>query len=245
MSYNGRVGAAREHVKLALRRALLTADLDLGRTPFVRRVAQTLASRGIDTVVDVGANVGQYAAMVRAAGFAGRIVSLEPLPDAFGRLSRRMRSDDDWTGHRVAAGAQPGRATIHVSANSYSSSLLPLTDLHLAADPASRTVRELEVEVVTITGLVEQEGIDPARALLKVDTQGFEAAVLDGADDLLDAFAAIQLELSWAELYTGQATGADLTERLERRGLDPWTWDAGISGADGRLLQSDTLFVRR
>ena len=63
--------------------------------------------------------------------------------------------------------------------------------------------------------------------------------------ELLDTFAAIQLELSYAELYAGQATASELTERLASHGLNPWTWDAGISGADGRLLQSDTLFVRR
>ena len=68
---------------------------------------------------------------------------------------------------------------------------------------------------------------------------------LTGTGDLLDTFAAVQLELSYDELYAGQATGADLTDRLAAHGLTPWTWDAGISGADGRLLQSDTLFVRR
>lgn len=245
MNLDDRVGAARERAKLALRRALLTADLDIGRTPFVRRVAQTMTSRGLDTLLDVGANIGQYAALVRAAGFDGRIVSLEPLPDAFTRLHRRMGRDPKWSGLRVAAGAQPGQATIHVAENSYSSSLLEVTDLHLSTDPASHTVRDVVVDVTTIAEVVDRERIDPARTLLKIDTQGFESEALDGAGDLLDAFAAIQLELSYAELYAGQATAAALTERLAAHGLEPWTWDAGISGADGRLLQSDTLFVRR
>lgn len=245
MSLDDRVGAVRERGKLALRRALLTADLDIGRTPFVRRVSQTMSSRGLDTLVDVGANVGQYAALMRAAGFDGRIVSLEPLPDAFSRLRRRMGSDAAWTGLQVAAGAEPGRATIHVSENSYSSSLLDVTELHLSADPASHTVRNVDVDVVTIASVVESEAIEPARTLLKIDTQGFEGAALDGAGALLDTFAAIQLELSYAELYAGQATATELTERLAGHGLTPWTWDAGISGTDGRLLQSDTLFVRR
>jgi FkbM family methyltransferase len=245
MNLNGRFGAAREQAKLSLRRTLLRADLDVGRTPFVRRVVQTMASRGLDTLLDVGANVGQYAALMRAAGFDGRIVSIEPLPDAFARLQRRLGSDPSWSGLQVAAGAEPGLATIHVSANSYSSSLLKLTDLHLSTDPASRVLRDLEVEVTTIAQVVGSERIDPARTLLKIDTQGFESEALDGAGDLLDTFAAIQLELSYDELYTGQATAAELTSRLAARGLEPWTWDAGISGGDGRLLQSDTLFVRR
>lgn len=245
MNFDGRVGAAREQAKLTLRRTLMRADLDISRTPFVRRVARTMASLGLDTLLDVGANVGQYAALLRAAGFDGRIVSLEPLPDAFARLERRMRADAAWSGLRVAAGAHPGRATIHVSANSYSSSLLRLTDLHLSTDPASRVLRDLEVDVMTIAEVADRERIDPTRSLLKIDTQGFESSTLDGAGALLDSFAAIQLELSYAELYAGQASAADLVERLAGHGLEPWTWDAGISGDDGRLLQSDTLFVRR
>ena len=245
MNLDERLGAAREQAKLTLRRTLLRADLDVGRTPFVRRVAQTMANRGFDTLLDVGANVGQYAALVRAAGFEGRIVSLEPLPDAFARLQRRMRADPSWTGLEVAAGAEPGRATIHVSANSYSSSLLPVTELHVGTDPASRVVADLDVEVTTLREVVAAEGIEPARTLLKIDTQGFESEALDGAGTLLDTFAAIQLELSYAELYTGQTGAEDLTVRLAAHGLTPWTWDAGISGADGRLLQSDTLFIRR
>lgn len=245
MSLDDRVGAARERAKLTLRRALLAADLDIGRTPFVRRVAQTMGSRGLDTLLDVGANVGQYAALVRAAGFDGRIVSIEPLPDAFARLNRRMGPDPKWSGLRVAAGAERGRATIHVAENSYSSSMLEVTDLHLSADPASQTRRDLVVDVTTIAEVVGREDLDPVRTLLKIDTQGFESAALDGAGELLDSFAAIQLELSYAELYAGQASASELTERLASHGLTPWTWDAGISGADGRLLQSDTLFVRR
>ena len=236
--------ALREQGKLALRRALLRADLSIGRDPFVRQVARTLAARRVEVLLDVGANEGQYAALVRAAGFAGRIVSVEPLPDAYERLTGRLGHDPRWQGVRAAVGAEPGTATINVSANSYSSSLLPLTDAHLQVDPASQVVRRLEVPLTTVDEVCREHDLDPSRALLKVDTQGFESEVLDGAGALLDRFAAVQLEVSYAELYTGQASVHTLTERLAGHGLVPWTWEPGISSAEGRLLQADVLFVR-
>ena len=69
---------ARERVKLLVRGALMRADLEVSRGPYTSRVARTLHAQGIDTVLDVGANVGQYASLLRRAGFAGRILSCEP-----------------------------------------------------------------------------------------------------------------------------------------------------------------------
>lgn len=235
---------ATEALKLGLRRALLHLDLDLGRDAFVRRVARTLADRNIDTVLDVGANEGQYAALLRAAGYRGRIVSIEPLPDAFDRLQRRSRTDSRWIGERLAVGAEVGRTTIHVSANSYSSSVLPLAPAHLEVAPESRVVESIEVDVTTVLALAEAHDLVPERTLLKIDTQGFEGAVLAGAGDWLTRVAAVQLEVSHVELYTGQPLEPELTAQLADRGLVPWTNDPGISAADGRLLQSDVLFAR-
>jgi FkbM family methyltransferase len=241
---SGQRGEARERAKLALRRALMRADLEIGRTPYARQVARTMEARGMRALLDVGANVGQYAALVRAAGFDGQVISLEPLPDAYARLERRMGDDPHWHGLRLAAGAAPGRATIHVSANSYSSSLLRLTPVQLAADPRARVVREVEVDVTTVADVSTTQHVDPARTLLKVDTQGFESEVLDGAGALLDRFAGVQLELSYVEMYAGQVLAPALVERLAGHGLEPWTWSPGVSGPDGRLLQADVLFVR-
>lgn len=236
--------AAVERLKLGLRRSLLQANLDLGRDAFVHRVARTLADRDIDTVLDIGANEGQYAALVRAAGYSGRIVSVEPLPDAFDRLVRRSRTDPRWVGERRAVGAKIGRITIRVSANSYSSSVLPLTTAHLDVAPESRVVKSIEVDVTTVAALAEAHDLAPDHTLLKIDTQGFEGAVLDGAGAWLDRVAAVQLEVSHVELYVGQALEPELTARLASHGLVPWTNDPGISAANGRLLQSDVLFVR-
>lgn len=220
------------------------ANLSVARDPFACRLTRVMDARGIDAVLDVGANVGQYAALLRSGGYRGRIVSVEPLRDAFAELSRRSAKDSSWQCINSAVGAEPGSTVINVSANSYSSSLREMTSAHTSAAPDSIMVGTEPVRVRTVRDLLGEAAIDPARTLLKVDTQGFEVEVLDGAGDLLRDFAAVQLELSSVELYEGQQLFLPLASRLVDAGFDVWSLDPGISDAEGRLLQCDVLFVR-
>lgn len=234
----------KESGKLAVRAVSARANLSIGRDPFAARLGRAMEARAIDTVLDIGANVGQYSALLRSSGYRGRIVSVEPLQDAFAELSRRSAKDANWQVINSAVGAEPGTTVINVSANSYSSSLLTMTSTHEAAAPDSAMVGQQEVSVRTVRDIVAELGIDPARTLLKVDTQGFEPEVLDGAGELLSEFAAVQLELSSVELYEGQQLFMPIAARLLGNGFEIWSLDPGISDAEGRLLQCDALFMR-
>lgn len=237
--------AVRENAKLQLRERLGRIGVSIGTDPYANRLTRTLASHDIQTVLDIGANVGQYSALLRAAGYRGRIISLEPLADAYERLSRRASGDDRWTTVNSAVGAEPGELEINVSANSFSSSILPMSEAHLSADPHSAYVSTQKVPVTTVKDLVREHDVDPARCLLKVDTQGYEGEVLAGAGDLLGQFGALQLELSFVELYDGQKLYEELTSHVQSLGFTLWSIDPGISASDGRLLQCDGLFLRR
>lgn len=240
-----RGGNAAENAKLGLRLSLHRAGVSIGRDPYVNRVARLLDHRGITTVLDVGANVGQFARMIRGAGFTGDIMSFEPLSDAYRRLGRRSRRDDRWQAFNLAVGAERGHSTIHVSDNSYSSSLLAMTDRHLKAAPGSEIVGHQEVDVTTVAQIVDDHEIDPSRTFLKVDTQGFERAVIAGAGPLIDDLAAVQLELSFVELYEGQELFDEGVETMRKHGLELWIIEPGISDANGRMLQCDGLFARQ
>ena len=181
-----RGGNAKEIAKLGVRLALHRTGVSIGRDPFVNRVARLLEARDIETVLDVGANVGQFARMVRGAGFDGDILSFEPLSDAYRRLTRRSKGDPRWRAFNTAVGAEPGRSTIHISANSYSSSLLAMTKAHLDAAPGSEFIGTEDVDVTTVASIVDEHGLDPARMFIKVDTQGFEKSVMAGAGAVID-----------------------------------------------------------
>ena len=241
----GGSGRAREYAKIALRSSLHKHNLDLVRSPYPVRVATGLRYLGVDTVLDIGANIGQYGSALRSSGFTGRMISCEPLADAFGHLSRRAAGDPSWAVLNTAVGDELGTIEINVSANSFSSSVLGMTDAHRDAAPGSEFVRAETVPVTTVATLVESQRVDPAHTLLKIDTQGYESAVLDGAGTLLGSFAAVQLELSFVPLYAGQQLFDELTSRLAGAGFGIYALDAGFADPrTGRMLQCDGLFVR-
>jgi FkbM family methyltransferase len=238
-------GRVKEYAKMAVRSRLHKRNLDLVRNPFPVRVSTALRWLQVDTVLDVGANIGQYASGLRSSGFDGRIISCEPLRDAYAHLARRSESDPRWTTLRTAVGAEAGSLSINVSANSYSSSVLTMTDAHLDAAPGSQTIGAEDVAVTTVADVAAQHEVDPSRTLLKVDTQGYEGPVLDGAGDLLGRFAAVQLELSFVPLYSGQLLFGELNERLESAGFGVYALDPGFADPrTGRMLQCDGLYVR-
>lgn len=101
---------------------------------------------GIDILIDVGANIGQYARGVRADGFQGRIISFEPLRAAFKILEANARQDGNWVAVNKAIGDRSGSAEINVAGNSWSSSLLAMQPRHLDSAPESRYVAKERLE---------------------------------------------------------------------------------------------------
>ncbi len=234
----------REAAKMVVRAALQKHDLDLVSNPYSSRLVAALSWFGLDTVLDIGANVGQYGSSLRSSGFRGQIISCEPLTDAYNRLAHRAAEDPSWMGVNSAVGAATGTLDINVSANSYSSSIMSMTEAHRRAAPDSEYIGSLRVPVTTVRDLVAEHALDPRRALLKIDTQGYETAVLDGTGGLLGEFAAVQLELSLVPLYDGQELFPELTGRMAASGYTIYALDCGFGDRQtGRMLQCDALFV--
>jgi FkbM family methyltransferase len=236
--------------KRVVRRFIRSLGLDVvrygpERFPNLRRL-QIIRERNIGLVLDVGANVGQWGGRLRADGYRGRLVSFEPLPDAFAVLERLIASDPLWEAHRVALGDADGTATMGVAGNSWSSSLLPMEALHLKSAPESAYERAEEVVVRRLDALNPSIVKPDDRMFIKVDVQGFELATLRGADEVLRQAEALEVELSLAPLYTGQALLPEVvlflhTAGLSLVGLEP----AFIDPATGDPLQVNGLFIRR
>ena len=121
-----------------------------------------------------------------------------------------------------------------------------MTDAHLAAAAESKYVGVEEVNVVTLADLIRRHAADSvASVFVKLDVQGHERDVLEGAGDHLDRIGGVQLELSLVELYAGQALMPAQVEFLATHGLALWSIDRGfMDGGTGRLLQCDGTFVR-
>jgi len=198
---------------------------------------------GVEVVVDVGANAGQYGVMLRELGYGGRIVSLEPVAEAFAELERLAHADGSWDALRVAASDADGEVTLNVTGDSRSSSVLPRNERF--ADRAGWEHRESRsVPARRLDGMLDELVRAGERAYLKLDVQGYERSVIEGAGAELARFAALELELSVAPLYEGQPGLGEMLPLLAERGFRPVSLEPILLDDDGYLMEMDGLFAR-
>lgn len=200
---------------------------------------------GVGTVLDIGANAGQFAAGLRASGFAGRIASFEPQKAAFAALTEAAKGDAFWECHRLGLGAAPGRLTMHISAFSPSSSMLPIGKRHVELFPFTAEAGTEEVEVVRLDDWLAARGELPGGLFLKIDTQGYETPVLEGATRAIQSAVGVQVELNFAELFDGQSRYYDVMATLDRAGLKLFSLlDVSLAPEHKGYLWGDGLFLR-
>jgi FkbM family methyltransferase len=205
-----------------------------------------LAAHGINLVLDVGANIGQFARSLRRAGYQQRIVSFEPLGAAREQMLQARGNDRLWEiAPRAAIGSMEGEVDIHVSGNSVSSSILPMLDTCVAAAPDSAYVATEKTPLRRLDSLAPQYIREDSRVFLKIDTQGFESQVLDGAEKLLPEIVGLHIELSLVPLYEGQPLYDELSSHIRSMGFELWTLAPGFRDPNSfKLLQVDATFFR-
>jgi FkbM family methyltransferase len=235
-----------DEAKRVVHASLRRFGYDIVRTaePFSRLV-RLLAERRVELALDVGANDGAYARALRGAGYGGRILSFEPLSEAFGRLEALAAGDPQWECRRLALGPAPGMADLNVAGNSSSSSLLPMTERHLQGAPESAFVGTERVEVAPLDALRGTMWQPGDKIFLKLDVQGYEQSVLEGARETLADVRVLQAELSLVPLYEGQVLMPELAERLRQAGFVLVALDSVFSDPrSAELLQVDGVFAR-
>jgi FkbM family methyltransferase len=195
------------------------------------------------TIIDVGANAGQFCIAASRTFAAAKIFSFEPNPASFEQLTRTTASTPSISCRQLAIGDADGEISLRINSHSHSSSVLPLAESHKSAFPSAREVGEVQVPIRTLDGLFSAE--IEHRSLLKVDVQGYEMAVLKGAADLLKKLDYVVLEVSFAPLYEGEATFDEICEEMRRAGMRlqapvGWLRDPKT----GKFIQMDALFCR-
>jgi hypothetical protein len=134
---------------------------------------------------------------------------------------------------------------INIAGNSVSSSILPMLESHKAAAPASVYMGKETVAIQTLDAVAPQYLRNAQAPFLKIDTQGFEWEVLNGARDTLPNIRGLLLELTLSPLYGGQHLWRETIERLEAEGFSLWALQPGFTDPiNGRTLQVDGMFFR-
>lgn len=210
------------------------------------QLLKLINSLSINKVFDIGANEGQFGQSIRKGGYKGQIVSFEPLSDAWIELKNNADNDSNWLIHeRVAIGNSNGEIKINISNNSVSSSVLPMLKQHSSAASDSVYIAEETVPIVTFDSIASQYLNNESNIFLKIDTQGFEWEVLEGAKNTLHLVNGVIVELSLVPLYDGQRLWKDIINKLENEGFTLWALQEVFTDPNtGQSLQFDGIFIK-
>ncbi len=204
-----------------------------------------LKNNKINSILDVGANIGSYGKTMRKLGFTGRIVSVEPLSEVFQSLKRTARNDPNWETYNFALGDKDETSTINIAANKDSSSILEMLPKHINSAPQATYIGKENISIKKLDSIFHTLFDNDARVFLKIDTQGFEKQVLDGALLSLPKISGIQIEMSLVPLYKNALLYKEIIQYLETLGFKLQSLENGFANMNtGELLQVDGLFFR-
>lgn len=210
------------------------------------QIYQAIKKINTDIILDVGANTGQFSLEIRKKGYNGKIVSFEPLLSARKKLIEYSLKDKNWLIHDQAAiGDHNGFIDINISKNSVSSSILPMMSSHSDAEGNSVYIGSERTAIITLDSVADAYLNDSSNCFIKIDTQGYESQVLDGAINTLKKAKGILCELSIVPLYEGQHLWKEIIERFEKEGFVLWSLHKAFTDKrNGRTLQMDAVFLR-
>jgi FkbM family methyltransferase len=195
------------------------------------------------TVVDVGANRGQFSVLCVGLLPDVNVIAFEPLAGAADRF-RALELGSRVRLVQAAVAKSNGEATMHRSNRDDSSSLLPIGSAQVANFPGTHEAGTETVRTVRLDDVVTRDELR-SPSLLKIDVQGFEFEVLEASEALLSAFSCILVELSLVELYIGQRLASEVISWLHAHGFDLVEIAHVTKGANGASIQADLLFGNR
>ena len=197
----------------------------------------------LSTIIDIGANRGQFSLAARTKSPKARIIAFEPLEKPAATFRKVFRKDNNVILHKSAIGPYSGEALMHVTAADDSSSILEVSQKQVSLYPGTHEIREERVPIGRLSDYVKTNELIP-RAMLKIDVQGFELQALIGCESLLNHISLIYAECSFVELYHGQNLANDVIEWLNNRhfqfnGIYNVAYDQ-----KGNSIQADLLFKK-
>jgi FkbM family methyltransferase len=210
------------------KRVARVAGISLGRYPPINttphHLKYLLRELDISFVLDVGAHRGEYVRLLRDhARFSGHIASFEPASESYAQLLAACARDPRWRGYAYALGRDPGRAELNLFGMTQLNSLLPPSRYGMEVFPElGRPAATQKVEVCRLDEVFDEvtSQVRDPRVLLKIDTQGSDLRVLEGAMGVLDRVHALQVEVPLKPIYDGMAPLPELLGLLGELGYE-------------------------
>jgi FkbM family methyltransferase len=214
---------------------------------FPRHLLRVMRAIEVNCVLDVGANIGQHAEILRNAGYEDWIYSFEPVPSVYEVLSKKAERDPKWKTFPFALGNKTEKREIIEYESSTFSSFHTAADFGRARFPdATRVRRKIPVQIKRLDEIWDQllAEIPNARVFLKMDTQGHDGAVVEGAASKIDHVLGLQSELSIKALYEGTENYLQTLDRYHKMGFELTALYPLGRSKNHTLMEMDCIMVR-
>jgi FkbM family methyltransferase len=199
----------------------------------------------IRTVLDVGANEGQFIKVARVLFPHASILAFEPNPHLIAALESLLSSSRNGAVLPLACGRESTVIPLYLTKFSPSASLLQPTDLRIPDFPVAEIGETIEVKVERLDDVVRSSALARGPYLLKIDVQGFELEVLQGATGILPNVSVALCEVNAADFYAGQAGFDQIYRFMREHGFKLVDLGEPIRArATGEVLYFDVAFLK-
>jgi len=203
----------------------------------------------IDCVFDIGANSGQYASMIRRkAGFGGRIISFEPIPQEADRIRQLAARDPSWTLEELAVAGESGARDFNIMGSSRFSSLAhPRHDEVEIFRDCNRVKETISVRTETLSSVFNRlrQKFAFHRPFLKMDTQGFDVEVVRSGSEVIQQFLGLQSELAVKKIYDQSVDFREAISFYQSCGFELSAMVPNNGGHFPGLIELDCIMIRR
>jgi FkbM family methyltransferase len=241
-TYANRIRAKLENAQIVDRRRLY----EIWEENHLLRLLQHF---GVDCVLDIGANHGQYASKLRRnARFSGLIVSFEPTPEAADIVREKAAGDSQWVVEELAVSESNGEQVFNIMTDAQFSSLSQPKHDEVDGFKQSNLVKDsIVVRTQTLADVLERLATQYGfkAPFLKLDTQGMDVRIIKAAGrDILQKFIGIQSELAVKKIYADSVDFRDALTIYEQMGFELSALVPNNAGHFPRLIEFDCIMVR-
>jgi FkbM family methyltransferase len=210
-----------------------------------KRRLRIINNYAINILFDIGANTGQYAKKMRNLGYNEKIVSFEPLNDVVENLKQTALHDKNWVVNNYALGNKDSNGVINVSRKSDCSSILNMLPVHKESASGLEYINQQQIEIKKLDTVFDTFAGKSDKVMIKIDTQGYEKNVIDGAIESLNKILIIQLEMSIVPMYENEMLFIEMIGYLKNKGFQLYSLENGhFNRNTGQLLQVDGIFCK-
>ena len=196
------------------------------------------------TILDIGANEGQFADKMHAIFPKATIYSFEPIPETFAILQRNFENIPQIKPVNLAIGEASGEIIFNKNESTASSSFLEMTGQHTDNFYFAVKTEPINVRVETLVNAMKEVSLE-LPLLIKIDVQGFEEKVINGGIEIIKMADMVFCEVSFVELYKSQSLFDKTFQTFKEMGFKYMgSIEQLRSPETNHILQADAIFVK-